>query len=160
MAVIFSSEDNIYALGGIFRGRVETRINGNRIIIDPSDSSLKMYNSNDKLCLNLAFNEMDNGRIFAGLNIVEYEGETPFFTASVSGRLLSFSNLIDGYSGFIGPDRLTFQNGREDILNMSVSTDNVGKKFIDISSTNWNKNENTTAGSIYVDANGFVKVKQ
>lgn len=150
----------IYALGGIFRGRVETRINGNRIVIDPSDSSLKMYNNDDKLCLNLSFSEMDNGRIFAGLNIVEYEGETPFFTATVSGRLLSFSNLIDGYSGFIGPDRLTFQNGREDILNMSVSTDNDGKKFIDISSANWNKNENTTAGSIYVDANGFVKVKQ
>ena len=39
----------IYALGGIFRGRVETRINGNRIVIDPSDSSLKMYNNDDKL---------------------------------------------------------------------------------------------------------------
>lgn len=150
----------IYALGGIFRGRVETRINGNRIVIDPSDSSLKMYNNDDKLCLNLSFSEMDNGRIFAGLNIVEYEGDTPFYTASVSGRLISFSNLIDGYSGFIGPDRLTFSNGREDILNMSVLTNSEGKKYIDISSSSWNKNEETSAGSMYVDQNGFVKVKQ
>ena len=150
----------IYALGGIFRGRVETKINGNRIVIDPSDSSLKMYNNDDKLCLNLSFSEQDNGRIFAGLNIVEYEGDTPFYAASVSGRLISFSNLIDGYSGFIGPDRLTFSNGRKDILNMSVLTNSEGKKYIDISSSSWNKNEETSAGSMYVDQNGFVKVKQ
>src|SRR5690554_333063 len=45
----------IYALGGYFRGRVESNIGGNRIVIDPADRSLKMYNSNGQIALSLSF---------------------------------------------------------------------------------------------------------
>lgn len=73
----------IYALGGVFRGRVETSINGNRIVIDPSTSSLKMYNSDGKVCLNMSFSESGE-RIFAGINIIEYEGDTPSFPQALA----------------------------------------------------------------------------
>lgn len=47
----------IYALGGFFRGKVETFANGNRIVIDPTTNSLSMYDSNDKEVCKMCFRE-------------------------------------------------------------------------------------------------------
>lgn len=47
----------IYALGGFFRGKVETFANGNRIVIDPSTNSLAMYDSSDNEVCKLCFRE-------------------------------------------------------------------------------------------------------
>lgn len=47
----------IYALGGFFRGKVETFANGNRIVIDPSTNSLSMYDSGDNEVCKLCFRE-------------------------------------------------------------------------------------------------------
>lgn len=148
----------IYALGGVFRGRVETSINGNRIVIDPSTSSLKMYNSDGKVCLNMSFSESEE-RIFAGINVIEYEGDTPSFSASLSGRILTFSNSIEGYSGLFAPDRISFQAGREEILNIYSSKDyNDGSHYLNIFAPKWNTNSQGLPGNVYVDENGFLKV--
>lgn len=150
----------IYALGGVFRGRVETSINGNRIVIDPSTSSLKMYNSDGKVCLNMSFSESGE-RIFAGINIIEYEGDTPSFSASLSGRVLTFSNSIEGYSGLFAPDRITFQAGKEEILNIQSFKDfNDGSHYVNIYAPKWNTNAGGLPGNVYVDSNGFLKVTQ
>lgn len=150
----------IYALGGVFRGRVETSINGNRIVIDPSTSSLKMYNSDGKVCLNMSFSESEE-RIFAGINVIEYEGDTPSFSASLSGRILTFSNSIEGYSGLFAPDRISFQAGREEILNIqSFKNYNDGSHYVNIYAPKWNTNAGGLPGNVYVDSNGFLKVTQ
>lgn len=150
----------IYALGGVFRGRVETSINGNRIVIDPSTSSLKMYNSDGKVCLNMSFSESGE-RIFAGINIIEYEGDTPSFSASLSGRILTFSNSLEGYSGIFAPDRITFQAGKEEILNIqSFKNFNDGSHYVNIYAPKWNTNAGGLPGNVYVDSNGFLKVTQ
>lgn len=47
----------IYALGGFFRGKVETFAGGNRIVIDPSTNSLSMYDSGDNEVCKLCFRE-------------------------------------------------------------------------------------------------------
>lgn len=47
----------IYALGGFFRGKVETFANGNRIVIDPTTNSLAMYDSGDNEVCKLCFRE-------------------------------------------------------------------------------------------------------
>lgn len=47
----------IYALGGFFRGKVETFANGNRIVIDPTTNSLAMYDSSDNEVCKLCFRE-------------------------------------------------------------------------------------------------------
>jgi hypothetical protein len=150
----------IYALGGVFRGRVETSINGNRIVIDPSTSSLKMYNSDGKVCLNMSFSESGE-RIFAGINIIEYEGDTPSFSASLSGRVLTFVNSIEGYSGLFAPDRITFQAGEEEVLNVqSFKNYNDGSHYVNIYAPKWNTNAGGLPGNVYVDSNGFLKVTQ
>lgn len=150
----------IYALGGVFRGRVETSINGNRIVIDPSTSSLKMYNSDGKVCLNMSFSESGE-RIFAGINIIEYEGDTPSFSASLSGRVLTFSNSIEGYSGLFAPDRIALQAGKEEILNIQSFKDfNDGSHYVNIYAPKWNTNAGGLPGNVYVDSNGFLKVTQ
>lgn len=150
----------IYALGGVFRGRVETSINGNRIVIDPSTSSLKMYNSDGKVCLNMSFSESGE-RIFAGINIIEYEGDTPSFSASLSGRVLTFVNSIEGYSGLFAPDRITFQAGEEEVLNIqSFKNYNDGSHYVNIYAPKWNTNAEGLPGNVYVDSNGFLKVTQ
>lgn len=46
----------IYALGGLFRGRVETNIDGNRIIIDPQKRELRMINQVGRPVLIADFN--------------------------------------------------------------------------------------------------------
>lgn len=148
----------IYALGGLFRGRVETSVNGKRIVIDPSDSSMKMYDSDGKLCLDMSFVEEDSGRIFSGITFTEYEGDTPFFTSTLSGRRLSFDNLIENYGGIISPDRIFFSNQRSTIFDIQVSDLLSGGKFIDIFANQWNTNEGIATGHVYVDESGFMKV--
>lgn len=37
----------IYALGGFFRGKVETAVDGTRIVIDPETKSINLYNENN-----------------------------------------------------------------------------------------------------------------
>jgi len=65
----------IYALGGIFRGRVETSISGNRIVIDPEDKSLKMFNTAGTLALAMEFNEHPMGFNDARINVFTYNNE-------------------------------------------------------------------------------------
>ena len=148
----------IYALGGIFRGRVETNINGRRIVIDPSDNSLRMYDANGKICLDMSFVEEENGRIFSGITVTEYEGETPFFTSTLSGRRLSFDNLIENYGGIISPDRIFFSNQRSTIFDLKVSTLTTGEKVIDMFANRWSSDSNVTEGHVYVDETGTMKV--
>ena len=62
----------IYALGGIFRGKVETSISGNRIVIDPADKSLKMLNVAGELALAMEFNEHPMGFNDARINVFTY----------------------------------------------------------------------------------------
>lgn len=148
----------IYALGGIFRGRVETNINGRRIVIDPSDNSLRMYDTNGKICLDMSFVEEENGRIFSGITVTEYEGETPFFTSTLSGRRLSFDNLIENYGGIISPDRIFFSNQRSTIFDLKVSTLTTGEKVIDMFANRWSSDSNVPEGHVYVDETGTMKV--
>lgn len=148
----------IYALGGVFRGRVETNINGRRIVIDPSDNSLRMYDADGKLCLDMSFVEEENGRIFSGITVTEYEGETPFFTSTLSGRRLSFDNLIENYGGIISPDRIFFSNQRSTIFDLKVSDLVGGGKCIDMFANGWNTNTDPGDGHVFVDKSGFMRV--
>lgn len=65
----------IYALGGIFRGKVETSISGNRIVIDPEDKSLKMFNEAGAMALAMEFNEHPMGFNDARINVFTYNNE-------------------------------------------------------------------------------------
>jgi len=65
----------VYALGGIFRGKVETSISGNRIVIDPEDKSLKMFNTAGKLVMAMEFNEHPMGFNAARINVFTYNNE-------------------------------------------------------------------------------------
>ena len=39
----------------VFRGKIETRTSGSRIVIDPVTNSFEMYNMNDMLVFSLSF---------------------------------------------------------------------------------------------------------
>lgn len=63
----------IYALGGIFRGRVESNASGNRIVIDPSDGSIKAYGSDDKVRFSLSFIEDEEESVTTILQLDSYQ---------------------------------------------------------------------------------------
>ena len=84
----------IYALGGVFRGRVETSINGKRIVIDPDNQSLKMYNENGKICAEMVFGDGIGGISISSVNLYEYDNlNNLLFYSSMSGRRIA---MVDG----------------------------------------------------------------
>ena len=63
----------IYALGGLFRGKIETSIDGHRVVIDPTDKSIKMITAEGRTVLAMNFNEVSTPQgSFSGADIKLY----------------------------------------------------------------------------------------
>lgn len=75
----------IYALGGFFRGKVETFANGNRIVIDPSTNSLSMYDSSDNEVCKLCFRESSEYGSYPELTMTRKNASGSVQSVSVYG---------------------------------------------------------------------------
>ena len=58
----------IYALGGFFRGRIESNVDGDRVIIDPDTRSIQLINTENVLKAELYF----DGGFWSALNFYSY----------------------------------------------------------------------------------------
>lgn len=122
----------IYALGGIFRGRVETNANGRRIVIDPSDQSIKMYNENGKICAEMVFGDGIGGISVSSVNLYEYDNlNNLLFYSSMSGRRVAMVDGTNQGTVIVQPDQVTLS---------SVDGDEITK---------------ITRGNIQMSSNGF-----
>lgn len=75
----------IYALGGFFRGKVETFANGNRIVIDPTTNSLSMYDSSDNEVCKLCFRESSEYGSYPELRMTRKNASGSVQSVSVYG---------------------------------------------------------------------------
>ena len=76
----------IYALGGFFRGRIESNVSGNKIIINPESRSIEMINSQNRLSGQIFFSEGSGG------------GAVQFYDYHSSGTLKTVAalDLVNG----------------------------------------------------------------
>lgn len=82
----------IYALGGFFRGKVETFANGNRIVIDPSTNSLAMYDSSNNEVCKLCFRESSEYGSYPELTLTRKNKSGDIQSVSVYGTNLIARN--------------------------------------------------------------------
>lgn len=62
----------IYALGGLFRGRIETSVGGKRIVIDPESKTLKMYTSEGNETVVMRFDTSSDGWEYGDIILRKY----------------------------------------------------------------------------------------
>lgn len=101
----------IYAKGGFFRGRVETGVNGKRIVIDPDDQSLRMYNENGKICAEMVFGDGIGGISISSVNLYEYDNlNNLLFYSSISGRRVAMVDGTNQGTVIVQPDQVTLSS--------------------------------------------------
>lgn len=84
----------------LVRGRFESNINGNRVIIDPENRKITLMNTDDKLLLSIGFEETTIGDVtlyLPKLLMNNYFGEnTPTYVTEMFGDQIRLSNTRDG----------------------------------------------------------------
>lgn len=165
----------IYALGGFFRGKIESNFNGNKIVIDPEDRSLKMFNSNGWLSLSMTFSPSEAGsHNDAKINVYTYKanGEVLYNTQISPGGVSVLSqNEIEGVwitdmtSIYLGglqvlgyqSDGVDFTKNYEFSIHRNTITPGLDMEISTVGLPT--TGDGLPAGMWYIE-NGFLKVKQ
>jgi len=135
----------IHATSGYFQGRIESNVDGDRVIIDPATRSIKYIDTNGKLTMEMFFMRGGGDSLWTSFKLYGY----------MSGKIAQ-SMIINPIEG------ITFEyfdaNGQvDDSLTMRLQYDG------------WIKNGKLPKGTPvatlpigywYEDANGFIKVKR
>ncbi|MEY8587949.1 hypothetical protein [Phocaeicola sartorii] len=155
----------IYALGGLFRGKIETSIDGNRIVIDPLTRSLKMINSNDKEILSCLFKNVDD-QSFPCLTLRSYKGNDMLSEMTADSRGIMVSDPITGVNTSLSPSAMMcFANSKEGTSNsfgirMFTRPTDSGKKWVfGFSADYWPGVDDVGSNELYNDG-GTLKIKQ
>lgn len=127
----------IYATGGLFRGRIESNMDGSRIIIDPETRDIKMIDTLGREVASYGFYQVE-GQSGPKVTLKAYEGETTTVLAS--------SVLFAG--------RLTIYDGDVNIVNFVAD---LGSKSIQLNPDKI-PNAGTYVGDLYKDGN-TLKIK-
>ena len=85
----------IYALGGFFRGRIESNVSGNRIIVNPENRSIEMINSQNRLSGQIFFSE---GSGWGAVQFYDYHANGTLKTVAALDLVngVYFSEYADG----------------------------------------------------------------
>ena len=127
----------IYATGGMFRGRIESNMDGSRIIIDPETRDIKMIDTLGREVASYGFYQVE-GQSGPKVTLKAYDGETTTVLAS--------SVLFAG--------RLTVYDGDVNIVNFVAD---LGSKSIQLNPDKI-PNAGTYVGDLYKDGN-TLKIK-
>lgn len=71
-----------------FTGKVDTQSSGNRIVLDPETSSLKMYAENGWCAFSLSFVSPNNEQVYPELSIYGSDGEGVVPLTTITGRAI------------------------------------------------------------------------
>lgn len=91
----------IYALGGFFRGKIETATDGTRIEINPETNSLKMYNQDNLVVAQLSFSTEEINEItnyYPSLRMYKYSGKDLVDSMTVGTGFVLISKYLEGDS--------------------------------------------------------------
>lgn len=141
----------IYALGGFFRGKVETAVDGKRIIIDPEENRIKMIDASGKVLLEMFFfnaegSEFDSSQIrmkeymngkevnnltITGQNVILTDNQSGMTTTITANGGLTSVNDITKDSMVLTTDRVSLKIGNESFVGIdkTLLVQEVGAEY-------------------------------
>lgn len=131
----------IYALGGFFRGKVETAVNGKKITIDPSENCIKMTDETGKELLKISFFKEEGFEYESSqIRMVEYVNGEEIADMVLTGQSLILTDLKSDMSTTISANGgLTSVNRKTKdsivITAERVSLKKGGESFLGIDKT-------------------------
>lgn len=141
----------IYALGGFFRGKVETAVDGKRIIIDPEENRIKMIDASGKVLLEMFFfnaegSEFDSSQIrmkeymngkevnnltITGQNVILTDNQSGMTTTITANGGLTSVNDTTKNSMVLTTDRVSLKIGNESFVGIdkTLLVQEVGAEY-------------------------------
>lgn len=98
----------IYALGGFFRGKMETSVDGKRIVIDPETNTLEMYTADGNPVLIMKFDKSEDGWEYGDLILRKYVEDQLVFETTVYPERVRLQNLVENTDIRLSSDNVFF----------------------------------------------------
>lgn len=162
----------IYALGGFFRGRVETSVDGKRIVIDPEKNTLEMYTAEGHATLILRFDKSSDEWEYGDLILRKYVNDQLALETTVYPERIRIQNHVEKTDILLNPNNVSFYGSKGETLLVGMKSVyngvSVSKYVADISCSHWPGKDDVGTGQVYVDyetvegiiTNGILKVKK
>lgn len=162
----------VYALGGFFRGRVETSVDGKRIVIDPEKNTLEMYTAEGHATLILRFDKSSDEWEYGDLILRKYVNDQLVLETTVYPERIRIQNHVEKTDILLNPNNVSFYGSKGETLLVGMKSVyngvSVSKYVADISCSHWPGKDDVGTGQVYVDyetvegiiTNGILKVKK
>lgn len=162
----------VYALGGFFRGRVETSVDGKRIVIDPEKNTLEMYTAEGHATLILRFDKSLDEWEYGDLILRKYVNDQLALETTVYPERIRIQNHVEKTDILLNPNNVSFYGSKGETLMVGMKSVyngvSVSKYVADISCSHWPGKDDVGTGQVYVDyetvegiiTNGILKVKK
>lgn len=162
----------VYALGGFFRGRVETSVDGKRIVIDPEKNTLEMYTAEGHATLILRFDKSSDEWEYGDLILRKYVNNQLALETTVYPERIRIQNHVEKTDILLNPNNVSFYGSKGETLLVGMKSVyngvSVSKYVADISCSHWPGKDDVGTGQVYVDyetvegiiTNGILKVKK
>lgn len=162
----------IYALGGYFRGKVETSVDGKRIVIDPDKNTLEMYTTEGHATLILRFDTSSDGWEYGDLILRKYVGDQLIQETTVYPERIRIQNHVEDTDIILTPNNVSFYGSKGETLLVGMKPvydgGAVSKYVANIECSNWPSKDNVSSGQVYVEyetlegivTNGVLKVRK
>lgn len=162
----------VYALGGFFRGRVETSVDGKRIVIDPEKNTLEMYTAEGHATLILRFDKSSDEWEYGDLILRKYVNNQLALETTVYPERIRIQNHVEKTDILLNPNNVSFYGSKGETLLVGMKSVyngvSVSKYVANISCSHWPGKNEVGTGQVYVDyetakgiiTNGILKVKK
>ena len=162
----------IHGLGGFFRGRLETSVEGKRIVIDPEKNTLEMYTTEGHATLVMRFDTSSDGWEYGDLILRKYAGDLLIQETTVYPERIRIQNHVDNTDIILNPNNVSFYGSKGETLLVGMKPvyngASVSRYVANIECSNWPSRDNVSSGQVYVEyetvegvvTNGILKVKK
>ena len=162
----------IHGLGGFFRGRLETSVEGKRIVIDPEKNTLEMYTTEGHATLVMRFDTSSDGWEYGDLILRKYAGDQLIQETTVYPERIRIQNHVDNTDIILNPNNVSFYGSKGETLLVGMKPvyngASVSRYVANIECSNWPSRDNVSSGQVYVEyetvegvvTNGILKVKK
>jgi hypothetical protein len=162
----------VHALGGFFRGRLETSVEGKRIVIDPEKNTLEMYTTEGHATLVMRFDTSSDGWEYGDLILRKYVGDQLIQETTVYPERIRIQNHMENTDIILNPNNVSFYGSNGDMLLVGMKPIydgvSVSRYVANIECSSWPSRDNVSPGQVYVEyetvggvvTNGTLKVRK
>ena len=162
----------VHALGGFFRGRLETSVEGKRIVIDPEKNTLEMYTTEGHATLVMRFDTSSDGWEYGDLILRKYVGDQLILETTVYPERIRIQNHVENTDIILNPNNVSFYGSNGDMLLVGMKPIydgvSVSRYVANIECSSWPSRDNVSPGQVYVEyetvggvvTNGTLKVRK